>query len=187
MTKRTCSIEGCGAAVQARGLCQRHYDQRRHRGLLSPLPCPRERFWGKVDVSELAPTHNPSLGPCWEWGGCRNRLGYGRVGVKLPRSVQLAHRVAYEMEVGPIPDGLELDHLCRNPPCVRPSHLEPVTHRTNMARGNTFGAANLAKTHCKYGHPFDETNTYVTKSGGRMCRSCANQRNRDRYRSLRAG
>lgn len=93
--------------------------------LLATLPVrdPSDRFWAMVD-----------RGPgCWVWRGARKQLGYGlyRVGAKLKQ----AHRVAYELMVGPIPDGLVLDHLCRNPECVNPAHLEPVTHQENIRRG----------------------------------------------------
>ena len=88
-----------------------------------------------------------------------NRSGYGRiqkgVGVTL-----LAHRVAYELEVGPIPKGLTIDHLCRTHGCVRPSHLEPVTPRENVLRGQTIPAKNANKTHCLRGHEFTPENTY---------------------------
>ena len=87
------------------------------------------------------------------------------------------HRVAYEAAVGPIPEGLQLDHLCRNTLCTNPAHLEPVTCRENLLRGNTLQAANAAKTHCPYGHPYAGENLRVRrlKSGGlgRSCRECA--------------
>lgn len=110
---------------------------------------------------------------CWEWPGQRNSLGYGIF------SKALAHRVVYERLTGEqIPDGYDLDHLCRNPPCVNPRHLEPVTHRENLLRGTGFAATNAQKTHCAGGHPFDEENTYVSPKGQRKCRAC----NRERMR-----
>lgn len=80
-----------------------------------------------------------------------------------------AYRFAYEFLVGPIPDGLELDHLCRVRLCVNPAHLEPVTHAENNKR------AGVAKTHCKWGHPYNEANTYRRRDrpGNRQCRVCA--------------
>ena len=85
---------------------------------------------------------------------------------------ETAHRVAYRLEVGPIPRGLVLDHLCRVRNCVRPDHLEPVTRGENVLRGETIPAANRAKTACKDGHDFDEENTYIAPNGHRGCRKC---------------
>jgi hypothetical protein len=82
-----------------------------------------------------------------------------------------AHRLAYELLVGPIPEGLHIDHLCRRPECVNPAHLEPVTNVENIRRGNA-GLFQASKTHCKQGHPYDEKNTLIRRSGGRACREC---------------
>jgi hypothetical protein len=100
-------------------------------------------------------------------GGCR---GYGRV-YRDGRTVS-SHRASYELVRGPVPAGLQLDHLCRNPPCVNPAHLEPVTSRENTMRGDTIPARNAAKTHCQRGHPYEGDNLYVTPQGGRQCREC---------------
>jgi hypothetical protein len=108
-------------------------------------------------------------GGCWEWTGLRNSAGYG-----LIRSGQrrlMAHRALYEFLVDPVPEGLEMDHLCRNRKCVNPDHLEPVTHRVNMLRGQTLPAANVAKTECPRGHPYDGLNTRLWR-GQRHCREC---------------
>ena len=83
-----------------------------------------------------------------------------------------AHRLVWEEFVGPIPDGMELDHVCRNRGCFNPDHLEPVTCRENLLRGETLAAQNAAKTHCHKGHPFDERNTGPTATGARRCRAC---------------
>jgi hypothetical protein len=88
------------------------------------------------------------------------------------------HRVVYEALVKPIPVGLVLDHLCRVRHCVNPAHLEPVTQRENVLRGETAPAANKAKTHCVRGHPFSGQNLILRKSGVRECRTCANARRR---------
>jgi len=118
---------------------------------------------------------------CWEWVGHRSRGGYGKIVMPRthgtwesgsPKSV-FVHRVAYEVFVGPIPDGLHLDHLCRNRACCNPEHLEPVTNRENLLRGESFSAVNARKTECVNGHAFDAANTYVTRQGHRACRACA--------------
>lgn len=115
---------------------------------------------------------------CWEYAKYSQPArtdGYRQIGVRLAegqfRQV-MAHRVAYEMLVGPIPDGMQLDHLCRNRCCVNPEHLEPVTCRENLMRGTGHAARNAAKTHCPQGHPYDDENTGFNKSGGRYCKTC---------------
>ena len=108
-----------------------------------------ERLWGKVEKTET----------CWLWHGAKNRSGYGRIQIAVGVT-QFAHRVAYGLVVGPIPEGMTLDHLCRVPACVRPSHLEPVTARENVLRGRTIVAANITKTHCVNGHEYTPENTY---------------------------
>ena len=92
--------------------------------------------------------------------------------------------MAFEDANGPIPEGLELDHLCRVPACVNPLHLEAVTHAENMARGIRFdvGAAQRAVTHCPKGHPYSEANTY-RYAGERACRACVRDRKREAYRA----
>jgi HNH endonuclease len=96
---------------------------------------PSERFWAKINKGGPIPEHRSDLGPCWLWTAATN-YGYGVF--RIDRRSIYAHRYAYELLVGPIPDGLQLDHLCRVPPCVNPTHLEPVTHRENILRGTTY-------------------------------------------------
>lgn len=109
---------------------------------------------------------------CWTWDGRLNRDGYGVLSAPLLRT-KMAHRVSYILHVGQIPDGLTLDHLCRNPACVNPEHLEPVTMGENLRRGTSPSAMNARKTHCIRGHPFDEANTVYSKDGRhRTCRIC---------------
>lgn len=151
--------------------------------MTAPKP-PAERFWPKVDFHGPLPVHRPELGVCWLWtagtkrGTCQLR-GYFFDG----RRHVYAHRAAYELTVGPIPEGLEIDHLCRLPLCVRPSHLEAVTHAENIRRGLSATA-----THCQRGHAFDDENTYVTPEGRRRCKTCVRERdrNRDRIRTRRS-
>lgn len=96
----------------------------------------------------------------------------------------LTHRYSYERAEGPVPAGLELDHLCRVRSCVNPEHLEPVTHRENMRRGSGWSGRHAQKAMCKSGHPFDEANTYWRR-GGRACRACSVITQR-RYRARKA-
>jgi HNH endonuclease len=112
------------------------------------------------------------LGPCWEWVGAHQTYGYGSF--RYAGRSQLAHRIAYFLLHGPMEEGLDLDHLCRNPGCVNPAHLELVPHRENVRRGKAglaTGAKQRAKTHCPHGHPYDEENTYRYR-GGRHCIAC---------------
>ena len=106
---------------------------------------------------------------CWHWTGSL-RNGYGRM--KAFGRFHEAHRLSYGHFVGPIPVGLELDHLCRNRSCVNPAHLEPVTRRVNVLRGESPAADNANKTHCHKGHPLSGDNLRVRPAGGRMVRSC---------------
>ena len=107
---------------------------------------------------------------CWLWIGATTGHGYGYI---KDRGVRMSsHRVMYELERGPIPSGLELDHLCRNTICVNPAHLEPVTHRENILRGMSPYAKRARQTHCLNGHEFTPENTYRYR-GRRMCRACA--------------
>jgi hypothetical protein len=96
--------------------------------------------------------------------------GYPRVNYQGSR--RRAHRLFYEVFVGPIPQGLTLDHLCRNRACVNPAHLEPVLSVENVMRGMSPIAQNARKTHCKHGHPFDDPDPIPRKLGGRVCRIC---------------
>src|SRR5690242_13805090 len=127
-----------------------------------------------LDLYELEPNTG-----CWLWVGSMFQTGgYGRYGNKS----RLAHRVVYELLVGPIPDGLTLDHLCRVRSCVNPKHLEPVTLKVNTLRGQSITALNSVKAHCKFGHPFNEFNT-MSVPGGRGCRACSRERAR-KYKGI---
>lgn len=116
---------------------------------------------------------------CWFWTSSIDSKGYGRYYSKGKR--HRAHRFAYQAIHGPIPAGLELDHLCRVRSCVNPTHLEAVTHRENARRSPVIGKTWRIKaeaTHCIRGHRFDAANTYVRDNGTRHCRACATLRRR---------
>lgn len=106
---------------------------------------------------------------CWVWAGNKDRLGYGRFGYQ--GRLHLAHRASYALLIGDIPEGMDLDHLCRNPSCINPAHLEAVTHRENARRG-LAGANERMKTECPQGHPYSGDNLVVLSNGHRRCRAC---------------
>lgn len=107
---------------------------------------------------------------CWFWTACVTKGGYGQFWDG--RRVRGAHCVAYEIFKGPIPRGLEPDHLCRVRRCVNPDHLEAVTRRVNLLRGKTITARKVAQTHCHIGHLLSGTNLYIQRNGTRACRIC---------------
>lgn len=121
---------------------------------------------------------------CWEWTATKDRYGYGRICIQYKYTG--AHRVAYELIEGPIPEGLDLDHLCLNKGCINPAHLEPVTRRENTRRASlSISSINSAKTHCVNGHEFTPDNTLIRR-GARDCRACNRSRafrNRARARA----
>jgi hypothetical protein len=108
---------------------------------------------------------------CWVWQRHIMAVeGYGRL--RIDGRFVMAHRYYYEKHVGPIPDGLVIDHLCRNRACVNPAHLEPVSLRENILRGEGIGARYARRTHCENGHPYEGDNLYVAPNGSRRCRIC---------------
>ena len=135
--------------------------------------------WDRIDAS----------GDCWLWTGYLDRGGYGRTQVFGKN--QGVHRAVWEALVGEIPDGLQIDHLCRNASCCNPDHLEVVTGQENMSRGYIRSYPPYsAKTHCKQGHPLSGDNLRLSKQkyGGlhRQCKACGNASHRKRSRELRA-
>lgn len=133
-----------------------------------------ERFWSKVEVTDT----------CWLWTGHLNKKGkYGHIRTGLGESKVVAHRFSWEfINQIPVPDGLELDHLCRVRICVNPSHLEPVTHKTNIYRGMSPAAIHARKTHCIHGHEFSVENTYVNPiTKHRQCKTCRGDVDKQRY------
>ena len=141
---------------------------------MAPTTIPlRTRFESKYVI-------DPTTG-CWLWTAKIEWTGYGRISLGGRRGrLEMAHRVAYELHVGPIPDGLEIDHLCRVRHCVNPAHLEAVTSQVNVLRGRGPAVAaargriqQRAKTHCPSGHPYSGANLYVSPDGRRRsCKTC---------------
>lgn len=126
-----------------------------------------EQFWLLADEDTSG---------CWEWvGRIRSTLGYGYITVN--RSMLMAHRVAWTLVRGPIPNNVTLDHLCRNRRCINPAHLELVSNKVNILRGDSPTAINARKTHCKRGHEFTPENTRLHHER-RECRVCIKIRQR---------
>jgi len=162
-------------------------DRRRERraekkaGTWKPKPAtPHERFMQYVRLDSCG---------CWLWMGGKTSHEYGKF--KLDGRNVRAHRASYELFVGPIPEGLTIDHTCNVRLCVNPEHLEAVTGAENTMRSSGPTALNARKTECVNGHPFDEANTYVLPNGGRACRTCQRawyERKKDdpEYRAKRA-
>lgn len=155
---------------------------------MSPAPLSRPGLWSEPDggpnVLHATPP-DPMLtvtdDGCWLWQGTHQQKGYGmRWDPQAKRMVYL-HRVNYERFVAPIPDGYQIDHLCKTPPCCNPEHLEAVTPRENTLRSDAPSAQQARQTHCKNGHPFAGDNLLLTASGRRACRTC----NRDKMREYR--
>lgn len=168
----TCSVVDCSAPAKTRGVCNTHYQRFLRRGTYDKhkMPTLEERFWSKVDKTET----------CWLWTGGTNGV-YGRMTIKTNGvgSTVYAHRLAWELTRGPIPDGHHIDHLCRVTTCVNPDHLEPVTPQENTQRGYSIPirvsrARDL--THCPKGHPYSGDNVRHY-NGRRICRACDRARN----------
>lgn len=127
-----------------------------------------DRFWSKVEFN--------GWDGCWLWTAARKDADSSYGVFKIDGRRVYAHRVAYELLVGPVPSDLTLDHVaawgCGNPACVNPLHLEAVTIGENGLRGSGFAAVNARKTECPHGHPYDEENTYIDGLGYRHCRAC---------------
>lgn len=139
-----------------------------------------ERFWSKVDRNGPVPELRPDLGPCWIWTAGVAGGDYGAFWYQ--RRQCTAHVISYSVIAGlKIPDGYELDHLCRVRLCVNPRHLDPVDHKTNMARSSIAPCAPVLRDGvCKRGHRYEGTNIYVYPNGSRACRECNLEHSRRR-------
>ena len=153
----SCGYLGCTAPLVGLGYCNKHYIRFKTYGFVGPDKKSRQdRFWDFVTKTES----------CWIWNGSKSKAGYGYY---WDNKHIYAHRFSYEICFGKIRRGLTLDHLCRNTSCVNPEHLEPVTMKENILRGEGWAAKNARKTHCKCGQPLVKTTRQ------RYCRVCANK------------
>lgn len=182
---RCCSVEDCNRKHYGRGYCQMHLARLRRFGdpliARGPRPSAEQRFWAKVNKDGPIPLHAPHLGACWIWTGSPINSGYGNF-YSERRTFVLAHRFAYELLVGPVPEGLTIDHLCRVPLCVNPAHLEPVT----QAENNRRAAEANRRDHCPHGHEYTPENSYIAPRGDRRCRECDRIHSRARYHARMA-
>ena len=181
--KKPCSSEGCEKLAIARGLCPKHYARLRSLGPL-PSKSPEQRFWANVEKSES----------CWLWRGhlsTSSRSGSGGYGLLCVSGKKVyAHRFSFILHGGHIPDGLQLDHKCRVRNCCNPDHLEPVTQRENLLRGESPSAKSARRSRCSRGHLYTPENTaFGSKSvRGRICLECrkiSNKKFNTKYRLKR--
>ena len=170
-----CSVSGCERSIKAAGLCVAHYERRRiHGDVRADVPIRRiDRTLEERLIEKISPGPNG----CLEWMGHRDSKGYGRV-LAFGRFGK-AERVCMRVGGGIDPGDLEVDHLCRNRSCVNPDHLEVVTHRENLLRGDGWGGRNARKTHCPRGHEYNDENTIIrqlARGPGRFCKECERTR-----------
>lgn len=164
MARRRCRVPGCERDNRSRGLCPTHRIIEDRYGDPEYPWIERDRFFERVDAT----------GDCWEWKLGKDKDGYGKY--KRGNTTHRAHRFAWELMVGPIPDGFVIDHLCKNTSCVNLDHLEPVTWAENLYRGESIQAHHAKRVLCQRGH-----DAWIVKADGyRACRECSNERRRER-------
>ena len=171
---KVCSVASCDSPVDCKGLCRAHYKRLRKYG--DPEGRPTRDRDARFDSYCVTTAEG-----CIQWISTIQSMGYGQFGIGKGHSV-LAHRYAYERAYGPIPEGLVIDHLCRNRRCVNPEHLEAVTNLENMRRGAGYALINGMRNSCIHGHEYTPENTYTNPSDptARRCRTCARERDRKR-------
>lgn len=185
MVKGNCVIDNCTRRQHAHGWCDTHYQRWRKYGS-TDLPAPPSLTELRLALGRRLLSHLKQQDDCLVWTGTVGNAGYGLIstGGRQGKTV-LVHRLAYELWVGPIPEGLTIDHVrargCRSKLCCEPAHLEPVTLLENIRRGPG------SNQHCRKGHLFTpETTLYSNLKDGtraRQCKPCTNEHRRERYRS----
>lgn len=172
-----CSYPDCGRAHNAQGLCGPHGAMQRRGEALRPIQS-RTGPIAKTAAERFATKTEPQADGCILWTGGKTLGGYGSFTEETAGGAvkkEMAHRWAYKTQVGPIGEGLDIDHLCRVRACVNPKHLEAVTRLENIRR------AAAVKTHCPAGHTYDAANTYIRPGTvHRSCRTCAHERDLQR-------
>jgi hypothetical protein len=170
---KICRLDDCQTIVSpksAKGLCAKHYRRLSIHGdpnivKIKWYDNELDKIFAAIEIPE------DYVDDCWIWIRKRHKFGYGKHYWK--KHSTSAHRALFKILVDDRIDGLDIDHLCKNPPCVNPNHMEAVTSRENTLRGSSPPALNIVKTECLNGHKYTTENTKLNKRGGRSCRECS--------------